>query len=303
MTLINIAIVIISYFTFTIMIYFIRKDTPRISRNKLISAVLFTGSVFAVFYPFWEMAFGDSIQMVNLYIFIEFIISAFPAFLVYPGKLTKNLFFISTTTPLLVVGHGLGNLTERTFGGGELPGRILNLLIMSACFAVIIAGLYYVTQKKFPGLYETESPKFWSRLWIITIIMGLTQLVAGNIYVSSSFRTEVILPSRLMCLAGMAAILYIAGLAKRQAEEFADTESRAAAAEQAVFEKEKAYKEITLKMEENSRFRHDSRQIVTAIRIMNEPGKERELIDYCLELLDEMKNTDTPNPQKTEITV
>jgi hypothetical protein len=276
-----------------------RRDTGRVSRNKLIAFAVFLGSVFAVFYPFWEMKNGDSIRTLNTYILIEFFISAPPAFFIYPKTRDKNLFFISTTTPLMVVGYGLGNLTE-IYAPDPQIGRVLNLLVMAICFASILTGLFWLTRKGFPGLYETENPLLWRRLWVITLLMGLTQIVSGNVFSENSFRPSVIIPSRLICVLGTAAILYIAGLAKRQAEESAEAEARAAAAEGEVRQKEKAYARIVEKTEETNRLRHDRRQMLAAITGMNEPGKEEELIAYCNEVINQMKNTEI---NKAEVSV
>jgi hypothetical protein len=285
MTALNIVIVIIGYLTIAVLIYFLRQEKARFSRKKLIVSAIVIGAVFAAAYPFWEMRFGDSVQAVDLYILLEFILIVPPAFFIYPKKPNKNLFFISTTTPLLVVGYGLGNLSETVIAPGELVGRILNLLVMIVCFAVIICGLFWLTGKKFPGLYESRNPKLWRRLWMITVLMGWTQLAAGNVFSGSSFNAAVIIPSRLICLAGMAAILFIAGLAKRQAEEAAEARARAEAAEEAAKAKSEAYAAIVAQTEEINRLRHDKRQIFAAIGGLNEPGKENELENYCLEVL------------------
>jgi hypothetical protein len=285
MTALNIAVTVTSYFTIVILIYFIRREKARISRKALVISAIVAGAVFAAVYPFWEMRFGQTIQAVDLYILLEFILIAPPAFIIYPKKPNKNLFFISTTTPLLVVGHGLGNLSEITIAPGELVGRILNLLIMIVCFAVIVAGVFWLTRIKFPGLYESQNPKLWRRLFIITILMGLTQIVAGNVFSGSTFNAAGIIPARLICLAGMAAILFIAGLAKRQAEEATEVSVRAQAAEEAAKAKSDAYAEIVAQTEETDRLRHDKRQVFAAIGGLNEPGKEKELESYCLEVL------------------
>jgi hypothetical protein len=254
----------------------------------LIFAVI-TGVIFAGIYPLWELRFGNSIRSVDLYILIEFILTSLPAFFIYPGKPDKNLFFISTTTPLMVIGNGLGNLAEISLAPDRIIGRTVNLFVMTAVFAVIITGLYFITRKKFPGLYENENPKLWRRLWIITFLMGFTQIAAGNVFTPNTFTVGVIIPSRLICLAGMSAILFIAGLAKRQAEESAGAAARAKAAEEAVKAKEKSYAAIVAQTEETSRLRHDTRQIFAAIGGLNEPGKEAELESYCLDALAELQ--------------
>jgi hypothetical protein len=292
MTIVNIAIVIAAYATIAILIYFLRNEKSRFSRKQIITFTIIAGVVFAVCYPFWEHRFGDSIQALDLYILLVFIFTFPPAFFIYPKRLNKNLFFICNCTPLTVVGHGFGNLAEISFEANELIGRIINLFVMSACFAVIIAGLFWLTQKKFPGLFENESPKLWRQLWIITVLLGWTQIVAGNVFSGNTFTAAGIIPSRLICLAGTAAILYIAGLAKRQAEESAEAFARAAAAEEAVNAKEKEYAEIVAQTEETNRLRHDRRQIIAAISGLNELGKEKELESYCREVLEELERTE-----------
>ncbi|MDR0986411.1 MAG: hypothetical protein LBL98_01780 [Ruminococcus sp.] len=289
MTFINIVIVVIAYVNFSILIYFLRREKAIFSRKRTLILAVITGAVFAGIYPLWERSFGNSIQSVDLYVLLVFILTSLPAFFIYPGNPNKNLFFISTTTPLMVVGHGLGNLAEISLAPGSIIGRTVNLVVMTAVFAVIIAGLYFITRKKFPGLYENENPKLWRRLWIITLLMGFTQIAAGNVFTPNTFTPTAIIPSRLICLAGMAAILFIAGLAKRQAEESAGVASRAKAAEEAVKAKEKAYAEIVAQTEETSRLRHDTRQIFAAVGGLNEPGKEAELESYCLEVLAELR--------------
>jgi hypothetical protein len=296
MTALNIAVVLTAFSTIAILIYFLRQEEARISRRKLTLSAIVAGVIFGAVYPFWEMRFGNSVQAVDLYILLEFIIISPPAFFIYPKKPNKNLFFISTTTPRLVVGHGLGNLSELTVAPGELVGRILNLLIMILCFAAIVSGLFWLTRKKFPGLYESENPKLWRRLFVITLLMGLTQIVAGNVFSGSRFSAAGIIPSRLICLAGMAAILFIAGLAKRQAEEAAEVSARAEATEAAVKAKSEAYAAIVAQMEETNRLRHDRRQIFAAIGVLNEQGNEEELESYCCEVLGQLS-------EKTETTV
>jgi hypothetical protein len=303
MTIINTAIVIISYSTFSVLIYYLRRDTPRFSRIKTIAFGTLLGSLFAALYPVWEMYFGGSLKSVDLYILLEFVITAPPAFFIYPKKPNKNLFFISTTTPLMVVGHGLGNLTELSFAPNELIGRILNLIIMTACFIIILSGLFWLTRKKFPGLFENENPKLWRRLWIITLLLGFTQIVAGNVFSGSTFTAAGIIPSRLISLVGMAAIFYIAGLAKVQAEESAIALARAEAARETTTAKEKAYSAIVAQTEETSRLRHDRRQMFAAIGGLNEPGKETELESYCLEVLAELQTDNIQNHTKTELAV
>jgi hypothetical protein len=295
MTAFNIAIVIISYVTIVILIFFLRRDNARIPRKKLITGAVITGVLFAGGFPFWEMRLGDNIQTVDLYILLEFIVVFPVSFVLYPKKVNKNIFFISTTTPLLVVGHGLGNLTEMTIQADKPVGRIYNLFVMTLCFAVILAGIFWLARIRFPGLYESEHPKLWRRLWIITLMMGFAQLSAGNIFSGETFNAVGIIPSRFMCLAGMTAILFVAGLAKAQAEESAEAEARAAAAEKTVREKEEAYAAIVAKADETSRRRHDRRQMFAAIGIMNtqsfeqssEQSSEYELIKYCNEILSE----------------
>jgi hypothetical protein len=301
MTILNIAIVLIAYATLVIMIYFLRQDKARISRTKTVAFAVLSGGIFAVFYPLWELRFGNSVQAVDLYIMFEFILSAPPAFIIYPKKPNKNLFFISTTTTLTVVGHGLGNITEMLYAPNEIIGRLLNLIVMSACFALIIAGIYCLTRIKFPGLYENENPILWRRLWIITLLMGFTQIAAGNVFSVSTFTAASIIPSRIICLAGTAAILFIAGLAKHQAEEAAEALARAEAAEEAVLAKEAAYAAIVAQTEETSRLRHDRRQIIAAIGGLNEQGKEAELENYCLEVLEQLNFYD--NTEATEIMI
>jgi hypothetical protein len=302
MTVLNIAIVIIAYATIAILIYFLRQDEAVISRAKTVAFAFILGGIFTVLYPLWELSFGNSVQAVDLYILIEFSIVLLPAFIIYPKKLDKNLFFISTTTPLMVVGHGLGNISEMLYAPNQLIGRLLNLIVMSACFSFILAGLFYLTRKKFPGLYENENPKLWRRLWIITLLMGLTQIVAGNVFSDSSFTAAGIIPARIICLAGIAAILFIAGLAKLQAEEAAQAVARADAAEEAVTSKEKAYAAIVQKTEEISRLRHDRRQIIAAIGGLNETGKEEELESYCLEVLEQLGSNEK-NEFKRELKI
>jgi hypothetical protein len=285
MTVLNIAVVLIGFLTIVILIYFLRQDKARFSRRNLVFSACITGLIFAVCYPFWEQRFGPAIQAVDLYILLEFLIVSLPAFFIYPKKPNKNLFFISTTTPLLVAGHGLGNLAEMYVAPNRLIGRILCFLVMTVVFAVIITGIFWLTRKKFPGLYETDSPKMWRRLFIITLLMGLTQIAAGNVFSSSSFKPITIIPSRLICLVGMAAILYIAGLAKTQAEESAKASARAEAAETAARQKNDAYAAIVEQMEDTNRLRHDRRQIIAAIGGLNEPGMEQALESYCFEVL------------------
>jgi hypothetical protein len=303
MTIINTLIVTLSYVTFTVLIYFLRDDTPRFSRMKVVAFGIALGSIFAACYPFWELRFGNTVQTVDLYIMIEFAVAAPPAFFVYPKKPNKNIFFISTTTPLLVVGHGMGNIAELTFAPNELVGRLTNLIIMSACFALILAGIYFITRKKFPGLYENDNPKLWRRLWIITLLLGWTQIVAGNVFSGSTFTASGIIPSRLICLAGTAAIFYIAGLAKTQASKSAEAFAREAAAAETVSAKEKAYAAIVSQTEESNRLRHDRRQIFAAIGGLNESGKEAELEKYCKEALEQLKPSDKTEIIKTELTV
>jgi hypothetical protein len=233
-----------------------------------------------------------------------FVFTALPAFFIYPKKPNKTFFFISLCTPLTVVGHGFGNLSEISFAPNQLIGRILNLFVMSASFAVILTGLYFLTRKKFPGLFENENPKLWRRLWIITVLMGWTQIVSGNVFSGSTFTAAGIIPSRIICLAGTAAILYIAGLAKHQAERSAEAASRAEAAHEMVCQKERAYNAIVAQTEETSRLRHDNRQIIAAIGGLNEPGKEKELESYCLEVIEQLQaneNAETPKVPKMPI--
>ncbi|MDR0943588.1 MAG: hypothetical protein LBM41_03555 [Ruminococcus sp.] len=292
MTVINIAIVAAAYATIAILIYFLRSEKSRFSRKQIITFIIMAGVVFAACYPFWERRFGDSVQALDLYIILVFIFTFPPAFFIYPKRPNKNFFFICLCTPLTVVGHGFGNLAELSFAPNQLIGRILNLFVMSACFALILTGLYWLTRKKFPGLFENENPVLWRRLWIITVLMGWTQIVAGNVFSGSTFTAAGIIPSRLICLAGTVAILYIAGLAKRQAEESADAFARAAAAEEAVNAKEKEYAEIVAQTEETNRLRHDRRQIIAAITGLNESGMEKELESYCLEALEQLDRTE-----------
>jgi hypothetical protein len=292
MLIINIAIVIAAYATIAILIYFLRSEKSRFSRKQIITFTTITGIVFAAVYPIWEARFGDSVQALDLYILLVFIFTFPPVFFIYPKKLDKNFFFICLCTPLTVVGHGFGNLAEISFASNGLIGRIINLIVMTTCFVIIIAGLFWLTRKKFPGLFENESPKLWRRLWIITVLMGWTQIVAGNVFSGNTFTAAGIIPSRLICLAGTAAILYIAGLAKRQAEESAKVFARAEAEEEAVKEKEKAYANIVVLMEETNRLRHDRRQIIAAISGLNEQGKEKELENYCLEVLEQFERTE-----------
>jgi hypothetical protein len=292
MTIVNIAIVAVAYATIAILIYFLRSEKSRFSRKQIISFAIIAGVIFAAIYPFWEGRFGDSVQALDLYILLVFIFTFPPVFFIYPKKPNKNFFFISTCTPLTVVGHGFGNLADISYKSNQLIGRILNLIVMTACFVIIMAGLYWLTRKKFPGLFENENPKLWRRLWIITVLMGWTQIVAGNVFSVNTFTPAGIIPSRLICLAGTAAILYIAGLAKRQAEESSEVFARAAAEEEAVNAKEKAYAAIVVLMEETNRLRHDRRQIIAAIGGLNEPGKEKELERYCLEVLEQFERTE-----------
>ncbi|MDR0946626.1 MAG: hypothetical protein LBM87_02615 [Ruminococcus sp.] len=300
MTALNIAIVLTGFISITILIYFLRQDKARISRKKLIITAIVTGIIFAALYPLWEMKFGNAIQSVDLYVLAEFLIISPPAFFIYPKKPNKNLFFISTTTPLLVAGHGLGNLSEIMFKGGAFTGRLLNLLVMNICMAVIVGGIFWLTRKKFPGLYESENPKLWRRLFIITLMMGLSQLAAGNVFSADSFTPLGIIPSRLICLVGMGAILFIAGLAKRQAEESSEVTARAEAAEQAVKAKAESYAAIVKQMEESNRFRHDRRQILAAIDGLNVPGKEKELESYCREFLSQLNLSEDSTDEFSE---
>jgi hypothetical protein len=292
MTIVNIAIIVIAYATIAILIYFLRSEKSRFSRKQIITFTIIAGVVFSAVYPFWEARFGDSIQALDLYILLVFIFTFPPAFFIYPKRPDKNIFFICLCTPLTVVGHGFGNLAEISFASNKLIGRLTNLIVMTACFVIIIAGLFWLTRKKFPGLFENENPKLWRRLWIITVLMGWTQIVAGNVFSGSTFTAAGIIPSRLICLAGTVAILYIAGLAKRQAEESAEAFARAAAEEEAVKAKEKEYAAIVAETEETNRLRHDRRQIIAAINGLNESGKEKELESYCLEILEQLERTE-----------
>jgi hypothetical protein len=56
-------------------------------------------------------------------------------------------------------------------------------------------------------------------------------------------------------------------------------------------------------MEETSRLRHDNRQILAAIGGLNEPGKTAELESYCLEVLEQLQNSNISKSDKTELTV
>jgi hypothetical protein len=51
-------------------------------------------------------------------------------------------------------------------------------------------------------------------------------------------------------------------------------------------------------VEEMNLLRHDLRQMLTVMQGLNEPGKERELEAYCLEVLTQMRfDADTPRGQ------
>jgi LytS/YehU family sensor histidine kinase len=166
------------------------------------------------------------------------------------------------------------------------------LIILITGFVVIIAGIYFLIHKKFPKLFETGNVSFWVRIFIIMLFMGITMILAANVYNVNSLSAVMLLPSSIMCLIGIAAILYIAGLAKNQAKELAETEAEAKAAEQAVLLKDASYAKIVEKMEETNRLRHDRRQMFAVMQGMNEPHKSDELIAYCEEVQREMETAD-----------
>jgi hypothetical protein len=170
---------------------------------------------------------------------------------------------------------------------------------MIILYAVIVIVSYII----FSVLFKNEKPKLWRRLWIITVLLVLTQIVAGNVLSGGTFTAAEIIPSWVICLAGMAAIFCIAGLAKTQASVSAEAFAREAAAAETVLQKEKAYAAIVSQTEETSRLRHDRRQIFAAIGGLNEPGKEAELERYCIEVLEQLTQSEKSDIPKTEITV
>ncbi|MCL1855724.1 MAG: hypothetical protein FWF86_08325, partial [Clostridia bacterium] len=52
------------------------------------------------------------------------------------------------------------------------------------------------------------------------------------------------------------------------------------------------YARIVEGVEEAGRLRHDLRQMFTAMQGMNEPGKEKELEAYCLDILAQLPRAD-----------
>lgn len=277
---------ILDYSVWMFIIYLLRQDDSRLVRRQLKFGIAGLGVLLVILYQIWEFIFGASLIAQNYFAFAAYVISVPHVFLIYRGKRHKNMFFIALSIAAMSVGHGLGNLSEQYIAFGEEWARLINLLISAVLLFLILYGCVVFVRRGFPMLYQSDNPILWKYLWIIMLALGILQITVGSVYEPTSFRAETVIPARLIGLFASAVILYIAGVAHKQAQEAARLEQETAAINAAADEKDRQYAKIICNMEESRRLRHDMRQIYMVLSGFSQPETKAELIRFCEETIE-----------------
>jgi hypothetical protein len=280
----DILTIILEASVWILLAFVLRSEKARLSRRGIyILCAALVALVIAIYLVFDDRN-DPSFQFISWLSFgVQFAIIPL-ALIIYPRSLFKNLFLLFAANIVILTGIGLGNSVEYV----SVFGRAMNFLTRFVVDAAMLAAIYGLTKRKFPGLYDKGDNKTWLSLFVITALFGLIALLSTGFLTVTTTNLAGFIPARLCLALAILVVFYIAGRAQQQAEEAAEAEARAAGAEEAVRQKDLAYARIVEKMEEVSRQRHDRRQLFTAILGMNEPGKERELEAYCREALAQM---------------
>lgn len=278
------------YCVWMLLAYVLRADECRLSRRGLaVFCVLLGLAQAALYIPYQRMA-GSSLAAVNTYGVGVWALFSPLVFWAYPRHVCKNLFLLFVAGMIIPICLGPGNLAE-TLWATPLPPRLLNILITAGVSVPIMAGVLHI-QRRFSGLYGGGDKYIWRYLSALACVLFFMQLIAGSIYALHNTTPTQFLLARLATALALFAVLYIAGLAQRQAGESAELSARAAAAGEMIQRKDEAYAKIVAGVEETNRLRHDLRQMFTVLQGMNEPGKEQELEAYCREVLSQMRDAE-----------
>jgi hypothetical protein len=246
----------------------------------------------ALYIPYRHF-FGSSPTSITTFGAITWTVFALPALWMYPGQGWKTLFLWSVSGVVNSICIGPGNLASALLPtGGAIPPQLAYVFVTTAVSIPVMAGLLTI-RRRFTRLYDATGERgTWLRMTALVGILFALQLIVGNIYSLQNTTPQGFLIARLMNAFALFAILYIAGLAQRQAAEASDVQARAAAAEEEVRQKDEAHARIVWEMEETNRLRHDQRQMFTVMRGLNAPGKESELEAYCHEALAQMRRAE-----------
>jgi hypothetical protein len=273
----------------TLLVFVLRSEKKRFSVKILYFIYPILGVFLLCIYLLLAIRYGSSFQLIS-WLSFGFQFAVIPlAIVVYPNTLFKNLFLLFAANIVILTGIGLGNCVEFLAGFGR-PANFLTRFVVEAS---MLGAIYFVTKRKFPGLYDKGDHKTWFSLFVITLLLGVIGILSTGFLSVTTSNIVTFIPARLCLALIMLAIFYISGLAQRQAEEMANAQALADAAEETVRQKEETYARIVDHVEEMNRLRHDFRQIFTVMQGLNEPGKEIELEAYCLEVLTQMQHTGT----------
>lgn len=280
------------YCIWMLLVYLLRTDPCRLSRQRLAVFCTISGALQVFLYiPFWRLA-GSSPTAISTFGAITWVLFALPAWWIYPKRGWKNLFLWCISGVVIAICIGPGNLAAALLPqDGPLSPRLAYLLVTAIVSAPVMAGVIHL-QRRFAGLYSAGGSKTWRQMAAIAAILFVMQLAVGNIYALQNTTPVRFLLARLATAFAMFAVLYIAGLSQRQAGEAARLTARAAAAQETATQKEETYARIVEGVEEASRLRHDLRQVFTAMQGMNSPGQEHDLALYCREVLAQLRNVE-----------
>ncbi len=268
-----------------LLMYLLRADACRLSRRTLTAFCIVAAILNVLVYiPYTWFAGSSSSAIASLDI-ILWVAFGVPAWWMYPGRGWQNLFLWWVTGLVYAVCVGPGNMAVALLADyGPIPSRLAYVFVTAAVSVLVMAGVLSI-QRRFIGLYGAGDDRTWRQMAVIAGILFAMVFLAGNVLSLQNTTLSRFLFSRLVTAFAMLGVLYIAGLAQRQAKEAAEAAARAIAAETTVKQKEEAYADIVESVAETARLRHDMRQIFTAMQGMNEAGNYKELEAYCQEVL------------------